>query len=54
MPHVDYFTHLLWRQMALGPVINAPVSVSGATASSINVTMSALCFDNDGVSKVRC
>jgi hypothetical protein len=50
-PHVDYFTHVLWRQLARGPVINAAIAVSGATVSNINVTMSVMCFDNDGVSK---
>ncbi len=48
---MDYFTHVLWRQLARGPVINAAIAVSGATAGNINVTMSVMCFDNDGVSK---
>jgi hypothetical protein len=52
IPHVDYYTHLLWRQLALGPVINTLVGVTGATATTINVTLGAFCYQNDGVSKV--
>lgn len=64
VPHVDYFTHLLWRQLAEGAVVSVSLTIRNATerfglsplfgmAAFENVTILALCGSNDGMTQVR-
>ncbi len=61
VPHVDYYTHLLWRQLAVGAVIDMGLTVLNGTlitnnpgvAAAGNVSVLTMCGGNDGNTTVR-
>ncbi len=60
VPHVDYFNHILWRQLAIGAVVDMSLSVFNGTVATNNpgvavagnVSVLTMCGANDGVSTV--
>ncbi len=57
---MDYYTHILWRQLAIGAVVNMALSVFNGTVADTpgvavagNVSVLTMCGTNDGVSTVR-